>query len=191
MSEEPILTLTAEEDACIVRIWKASDVLYHEAKQLGESLAKNETFVSRYGNPPTYDAVKNDPELKKFLTSKIILCLPKEFASSKYGVVSFSQTNRTEVATDFDLAQMNKALLEKRCASINAQVSVFSAVDKRRTTLKKKIFGIVNDIINAFEFEGTPPPKSTIKTPDQMKKANDEQLRKLTVSFSVSFFLLI
>lgn len=182
---EPIsthLTLTVEDDERIKRIWNLSDAIVEEAKKLGESLAENETFKRRYGNPPTYDAVKNDPLLKEFLTYKIELCLPRTLANSKYGVVEKPSFGRVEVATDYELVQMDRRTLTQRCSSIDAQTKVFQAVATRMTSLKKRIALLVLKIINAFEFEGT-PVETNIQSPEQMQKASEDAFRTLTVRF--------
>ena len=183
------LTLTVEDDECIRRIWNLSDAIYEEAKKLGESLAGNETFKRRYGDPPKYEAVKNDPLLKEYLTYKIELCLPRTFASSKYGVVEKPSFGRWEVATDYDLAQMDRRGLTQKCSTIDAPTKVFQAVAARMTTLKRRISLLVHTIINAFGFEGTPVESSNIQSPEQMQKASEDAFRTLTVRFSVSFLI--
>ena len=85
MSE--ILTVTEDDQAIIQNIWNASELIYSEAQKLGASLAKNESFKRRYGDPPQYEAVKKDQELRAFLSSKINLCLPGDIKNSNYGVV--------------------------------------------------------------------------------------------------------
>ena len=112
--EKPILVLREIEREGITRIFDATEVVVKEQENLGKLLTSNEGFKERYGDPPLHDAVRSDPLLIQFLRTEFVLCLPKTFENSKYGVV-FVDGIRYEVLPDYELEQKNKELLTIHC----------------------------------------------------------------------------